>query len=171
MTTPFPFENKGLLSCATLSSRSLFSATFCMRRRYTSIPFNGTQSHLRSTQSMKGEVFSERRGLFKIWLFIVFEIGSFSGRQVAESRQSSQFVKIDSTQNAAVVVAVNASFLLNMNYLKNKNRKVFFENLLMGIKTTVFRRLEMAGDFKNFGSIFANWDIYLFLPQFPISRL
>ena len=120
MTTLFPFENKGLLSCASPHVAS-FPRRF-VRRRYTSIPFNGTQSHLRSTQSMKR--FFRQRGLFKIWLFIVFEMGSFSGRHVAESRQSSQFVKIDSTQNAAVVVAVNASFLLNMNYLKNKNRKV-----------------------------------------------
>ena len=48
-------------------------------------------------------------------------MGSFSGRHVAESRQSSQFVKIDSTQNAAVVVEeVNASLLLNKNYLKKE---------------------------------------------------
>ena len=95
-----------------------------MRRRYTSIPFNGTQSHLRSTQSMKGEFFPT--GTFKIWLFIVFEMGSFSGRHVAESRQSSQFVKIDSTQNAAVVVEeVNASLLLNMNYLKKRMKSLF----------------------------------------------
>ena len=124
MTTLLPFENKGLLSCASPHVAS-FPRRF-VQRRYTSIPFNGTQSHLRSTQSMKR--FFRQRGLFKIWLFIVFEMGSFSGRHVAESRQSSQFVKIDSTQNAAVVVEeVNASLLLNMNYLKKKIRiKRFF---------------------------------------------
>lgn len=34
----------------------------------------------------------------------------------------------------------------------------------MGIEI-VFRCLEMAGDFKKFGSIFANSDMYLFLTQ------